>query len=136
LSNFVQCMKSVFRIGDKKEYRKIVAAEDVAAFQGEIVHNVCSTFALARDVEWTTRQFVLEMKDDDEEGVGTFLTIQHRSPAFVGEQIEFFGTVDELNGHELICLFEAKVGNRLIATGKTGQKILKKEKIKSLFEKH
>lgn len=128
-------MKSIFRIGDKKEYRKIVAADDVAAFHGKVVHRVCSTFALARDVEWTTRQFVLEMKEDDEEGVGTFLTIHHRSPAFVGEQIEFCGTVDELNDHELICVFEAKVGDRLIATGKTGQKILKKEKINLLFRK-
>ena len=128
-------MKSVFKKGDRKKFSKIVVSDDVAAFHGQTVHDVCSTFALARDVEWTTRQFVLEMKDDDEEGIGTFLTIQHTSPAFIGEEVVISGTVDELKGHELICSFEAKVGDRLIASGQTGQKILKKEKINSLFKK-
>ena len=50
-------------------------------FSGKVVHPVCATFALARDIEWTTRQFVLQMRDDDEEGIGTMLTIDHRSPA-------------------------------------------------------
>jgi fluoroacetyl-CoA thioesterase len=126
-------MKEIFKTGDSKEYRKVVQAQDVAAFQGEIVHPVCSTFALARDIEWTTRQFVLEMKEENEEGVGTFLTVEHKGPAFVGEEILFKGKIEQINGHELICSYEAHVGLRLIATGKTGQKILKKEKIDKLF---
>jgi fluoroacetyl-CoA thioesterase len=105
----------------------------VAAFHGEVVNEVYATFALARDIEWTTRQFVLEMRDDDEEGIGTFLSIEHRSPAFVGEEINYSAEVHQINGHELICLYEARVGARIIATGKTGQKILKKDKINELF---
>lgn len=127
-------MKNIFKPGDKKEYRKIVQPEDVAAFHGVVVHPVCSTFALAREIEWTTRQFVLDMRDDDEEGVGTFLSIEHKSPAFVGEEILFTGMVESINGHELICSFEAHAGTRLIASGRTGQKIFKKEKIEKLFQ--
>ena len=127
-------MKNIFKPGDKKEYRKIVMPDDVAAFHGVVVHPVCSTFALAREAEWTTRQFVLDMRDDDEEGVGTFLSIGHKSPAFVGEEILFTGIVESINGHELICSFEAHAGARLIASGRTGQKILKKEKIEKLFQ--
>ena len=126
-------MKHVFAPGDTTEFIKQVEEQDVAAFYGAVVHNVCSTFALARDIEWTTRQFVLEMKDDDEEGVGTFITIEHKSPAFVGETIVITGKVEEINKNELICSFNAKVGDRLIATGKTGQKILKKERLRALF---
>lgn len=107
----------------------VVTLADVASFHGNIVHEVCSTFTLAREAEWATRQFVLEMRDADEEGIGTFVTVNHKAPAFVGEEIVIAGRVEELNGHELICSFEAKVGERLIAEGKTGQKIFKKEKL-------
>lgn len=113
----------------------VVAEADVAAFHGQVVHPVCSTFALAREAEWTTRLFVLQMKETDEEGVGTFVTINHKSPAFVGEEIRFLGQVESLNGHELVCGFEAKVGDRLIADGKTGQKIYKKEKLAQRFDR-
>lgn len=128
-------MKSIFSPGDRKKYRKKVETGDVAAFHGQVVHPVCSTFVLAREVEWTTRLFVLDMRDDDEEGVGTFVNIEHRSPAFVGEEIDFTGKVEQINGHELICSFEAKVGDRLVAIGKTGQKIFKREKLNSLFSR-
>ena len=126
-------MKNPFHPGDKKIYRKRVADEDRAAFHGEVVHNVCSTFALARDFEWSSRLFFLEMKDDDEEGVGTHVTIDHKSPAFVGEEIIFTATVDEINGVQLTCSIEARVGDRLIALGKTGQRMLTKEKLRSWF---
>ena len=127
-------MKNVFKIGDRQEYRRVIQLNDVAAFQGEVVHPVCATFALARDIEWTSRQFVLKMRDEDEEGVGTLLTINHKGPAFVGEEIVFTAWVHQLNGHELICLYEARVENRLIAEGKTGQKIMKREKINKIFK--
>ena len=68
-----------------------VRPQDVAAFHDQVVHPVCSTFSLAREAEWTTRQFVLDMRDDDEEGVGTFLNIEHKAPAFIGEEILFRG---------------------------------------------
>ena len=128
-------MKPIFKPGDEKQYRKIVQAEDVASFHGRVVHQVCSTFTLAREIEWTTRLFVLDMRDDDEEGIGTFLTIEHKGPAFVGEEIVFTGIVESINDHELICSFHAEVGARTIAVGKTGQKILKREKIAQLFKR-
>ena len=126
-------MRQIFKAGDVKEHKTIVKEVDVARFHGSVVHPVCSTFALAREVEWTTRQFVLEMKDVDEEGIGTYLQISHLGPAFVGEEIAIRGTFNALTGTELICSFEARVGKRIIATGKTGQKILKLDKIRSIF---
>jgi fluoroacetyl-CoA thioesterase len=128
-------MKDIFKAGDKKEIAYIVKPEDVASFQGVVVHEVCATFTLAREIEWSTRQFVLAMRNDDEEGVGTYLTIKHQGPAFVGDEIVITAVVDELRGNELLCSYEAKVGDRLIATGKTGQKILKREKLNKLFTK-
>ena len=126
-------MKQIFKAGDIKVYTTAVKPEDVASFQGSVVHPVCSTFALARDIEWTTRQFVLDMKDDDEEGIGTYLEIRHLAPAFEGEEIAITGIFQSLLGTELVCTVEVWAGARLVATGKTGQKVLKLEKIKSIF---
>jgi len=128
-------MKDIFKPGDQKSFKRTVLESDCAIFNGELLHRVCSTFALARDFEWSSRLFFLEMKDDDEEGVGTMLSINHHSPAFVGEEILFTATVEKIERNELICSIEASAGDRTIATGKTGQKMLKKEKLKELFRK-
>lgn len=128
-------MKTVFKPGDKKEYRRIVQQTDEACFHNETIHHVYATFSLARDAEWTSRQFVLEMKDADEEGIGTFLTVEHKSPAFVGEEVIFTAWVDHIQGNELTCFFEARVESRLIAMGRTGQKILRKEKLERIFQR-
>ena len=127
-------MKNIFKVGDRKEYRRVIGPDDVAAFHGKVVHPVCATFALARDIEWTSRQFVLQMCEEDEEGVGTMLTVHHKSPAFVGQEVSISATVEQINGNELICFYEASVNDRLIATGQTGQKIFKKEIIDKLFQ--
>jgi predicted thioesterase len=128
-------MKSNFKSGDQKVYKKTVTENDLAAFHGEVLHAVCSTFSLARDFEWTSRLFFIEMKEDDEEGVGTFLSIDHKSPAFVGEEITFTATIVKLEKNELTCLIESSVNGRLIAVGATGQKMLKKDRLKQLFTK-
>lgn len=126
-------MKQLFRVGDVKTYLKRVSAEDVAAFHGTVVHEVCSTFALARDFEWSSRLFFIEMKEDDEEGVGTHLSIDHVGPAFVGEEIIFTATVEEIKGMDLSCTIEAVANGRLIARGRTVQKMIRKERLRELF---
>jgi predicted thioesterase len=127
-------VKNIFKHGDKKSFTRVVLESDCAIFNGELLHRVCSTFALARDFEWSSRLFFIEMKEDHEEGVGTMLSIDHKSPAFVGEEITFIATVDTIIKNELICTIEANVGQRVIAIGKTGQKMLKREKLKELFK--
>ena len=128
-------MKNIFKPGDQKSFKRKVEENDSAIFNGELLHRVCSTFSMARDFEWSSRLFFIEMKDDDEEGVGTMLSINHNSPAFVGEEITYTAIVESIYKNELICTITAKVGDRVIATGKTGQKMLKKEKLSALFRK-
>ncbi|GIL23130.1 MAG: hypothetical protein BroJett042_16430 [Bacteroidota bacterium] len=126
-------MKTIFKPGDKKQYRLRVTEADCAAFHGQLVHPVYATFALARDFEWSSRLFFLEMKDADEEGVGTMLSIEHKSVARLGEEVLITATVESLTGTELICTIEATCQGRLIATGKTGQKMLKREKLNRIM---
>lgn len=124
----------MFKPGDTKTYEKTVAASDTATFDAGQVHPVYATFALGRDAEWACRLFVLDMKAEDEEGIGTFLHIEHLSPALLGSNVKFTAVIDKITGNTIICTFEAKANDRLIAKGQTGQKILKKDKLNRLFD--
>lgn len=126
-------MKHCFEKGSKKVYQHRVLTEDFARFDSGTVHEVYSTFALGRDAEWACRMFVLEMKEEDEEGIGTSLSIEHVSPAFEGDDVSFEAVIESIAGNAIICGYEAHVGERLIARGKQGQKIVKKEKLSRLF---
>ena len=126
-------MKNPFSIGHTLTIRHLVQPADTAAFETGQVHPVYATFALARDLEWAGRQFVLEMLDEDEEGIGTRLEIEHHRPALLGEEVILTATLEAVSGHEVTCSVLATVGDRLVASGKTGQKILKKEKISRIF---
>lgn len=126
-------MKTSFQPGDSKIHHYTVQQTDFASFESGTVHKVCSTFALGREMEWSSRLFVLEMTDKEEEGVGTLLEIRHHGPAFEGEELSIKATVESLMGNEIICAIEVKVVDRMIAKGKTGQKILKKDKINQIF---
>lgn len=128
-------MKNIFKTGDTKTFQRIISPQDVAAFDTGTVHPVYATFALTRDAEWCSRLFVLDMKDENEEGIGTFVQVTHHSPALVGDTILFEATIDELRANVVNCTFTARVAGRLIAEGKTGQKILLKQKIEQLFQK-
>lgn len=126
-------MKAIFKPGDTKQFTRTVRPEDTALFESGEVHPVYATFALARDAEWCCRLFVLEMKEESEEGIGTFITVNHKSPAMIGQMVNFEAELMRLDGHEVVCRYVAKVGNRIVAEGEQGQKILNKEKLKKLF---
>lgn len=126
-------MINPFIVGAQKKYSIRVEPKDTASFDSGEVHPVYATFALGRDAEWCCRLFVLEMKEADEEGIGTYLSVTHLSPALLGSTVDFTATVLSIKGNEIICSYEAKVGERLIAKGEQGQKILKKTKLETLF---
>lgn len=126
-------MINPFKPGDKKFYTRKVEAADTASFDAGQVHPVYATFALGRDAEWACRLFVLDMKEADEEGIGTFLHVDHASPALVGSTVTFEAVLKSVEGNHVICTYEARIKDRVIARGETGQKILKKHKLEQLF---
>ncbi|MFM1898100.1 MAG: hypothetical protein RL577_340 [Bacteroidota bacterium] len=127
-------MKRKAEVGDIRVIRKRVSESDLAEFETGIVHPFYGTFALGRDVEWACRQFVLDCKEEHEEGIGTFLNIQHHSPAKLGQEVLIQATLQEWEGHSMVCSFEVKVAERLVASGIQGQKILSKEKVQRLID--
>lgn len=128
-------MKQLFKYGDTKEFYKVVSKKDTAKFNGVEVHPYYSTFALARDAEWSSRLFVLDMKEIDEEGIGTFVNIKHVSPSLVGDEVRFIATIKSVVHNEVVCTITAKVNGRLIAKIETGQKILNSDELEALKRK-
>lgn len=126
-------MKKLFRSGDQKLFNTVVTPDSVASFNQRQVHPVYSTFALARDVEWACRLFVLDMKEEHEEGIGTHLSIDHLAPALVGSEIEITATLVHVTGNNVHCTFEAKHNQRVLARGTQTQKILLKSKLSDIL---
>jgi fluoroacetyl-CoA thioesterase len=122
-----------YKDGDQLQYEHTVTEQDLASFASGNVHPVYATFSVARDAEWCCRLFVLEMKEADEEGIGTFIEVEHVSPAYLGSKVSFTATLENQEKNNVICRFEAKVGDRVIARGRQGQKILKRERLEQLF---
>jgi predicted thioesterase len=127
-------MKHLYSPGDTLTFEHVVSEADTARFETESVHPVYSTFALGRDAEWSTRQFVLGMREADEEGIGTFLTIEHHAPALIGETVVFTARLESVEGRSVVCSYRAHVGERLIGSGRTGQKVLRRARLRTLFE--
>ena len=107
-------------------YPVSVTPDSLAQFEDGMVHPVYGTFALGRDAEWASRMFVLEMLEAGEEGIGTHLSVEHISPAPVGSEVMITARLERVEDNAVRCSFIATVGERLIARGETGQKIIQK----------
>jgi fluoroacetyl-CoA thioesterase len=129
-------MPIIKKPGDTKIYEKEVQTGDLAAFHNQIVHKVYSTFALARDMEWASRLFVLEMINEDEEGIGSELQVKHLRPAFLGQKILIEAVIKDFHNKTLDCDITVKCGDKIIATGFTQQKILKKDKLLKIINEN
>lgn len=130
-------MKNPFQQGDVKVYETYVTEEKIAQFPEGVVHPVYSTFALAQDVEWCCRLFVLDMiePEKDEEGVGTFVSVRHLAPAPLGSKVTIKATLLYVNENTVHCRYEAFVGPIKIAEGEQTQKIISKSRFQKRIQK-
>lgn len=127
-------MKNPFQVGTIKVFETTVTEDKLAFFDSGLVHPVYSTFALGKDVEWACRLFVLEMKESGEEGIGSFLSIQHKFPAPLNSKVRIEAKLVEVNGNKILCSYEAYANKRLIAEGEQIQKIIQKEQFLNLLD--
>ena len=119
--------------GDKKLYEKVVSPDDLAVFHDQLVHEVYSTFALARDMEWASRLLLLDILKEEEEGIGTELQVKHLAPVFLGQKIKIMAIVKNFNNKILDCEVTVNCGSKIIATGFTQQKIMNKSRLAEIF---
>jgi len=121
-------MKNPFKIGDTKTYQTTVSEDKLAVFDAGMVHPLYSTFALAKDAEWVSRLFVLEMLEEGEEGIGSYVTVNHVSPALLNAKITLIAKLTAVVNNVIECEYQAFCHQRLLAEGHTTQKILVKAK--------
>lgn len=125
-------MKSL-PIGFAKTHKYLVTEADFPAFVGQVVHPVCSTYTLAREMEWAGRRVLLALVEELEDGIGTAVEVKHVSPAFVDDELMITATLSKLEKNYVEVSVQVHVADRVISTGYTGQKVVLKSKLAQLF---
>lgn len=105
------------------EHAYTVTEADRPAFEGRVVHDVCSTYTLAREFEWAGRRVYLASRPDDTEAIGTQVEVVHRASAPVGTPLRILAEPTSYEKGWLVCKVQAFWGDKLIAEGTTTQKV-------------
>jgi predicted thioesterase len=131
-------MKSGFVPGIVRELSILVTAEMCPAFDGVIVHRVYSTWSAAHHFEIAARKVLVDFLEPHEEGIGSFLSIEHLAPCPVGRTVRVRAElVDVTEDHHprVVCEVAAYNGARLLATGKQVQVVMNKEHLERYIER-
>lgn len=129
-------MKPGLKRGTQAEVQIEVTEDMCPAFDGVVVHRVYSTWSLAHHMEIAARKVLVPHLEEDEEGIGTHLSIDHISPTPVGKFVRVVAVACEVTKDKLVCNIEAFDGDRMIARGKQVQRVLPKTKLESLVNKY
>lgn len=116
-------------------HKFFVKVEDCPDFGEGTLHPVLSTYALAREAEWAGRLILLRMKKDDQEGIGTAITIEHLRAARVGQQVTINAELISFDGRKMIVSFVATTDGKTIATGNTGQALVSKAELNKIYNR-
>ena len=90
---------------------------------------------MAHQFEIAARKTLEPHLSDGEQGIGSYLSIDHCSPALVGKTVSVQATITELDDTSVICELTASIGSVVCATGKQVQRILPCSVIHSLIKK-
>ncbi len=117
-------MKPSLQIGSHATLTIEVTEAMCPAFDGVVVHHVCSTWDMAHHMEVAARMVLAPHLNDDQEGIGSHIHIDHLAPAPVGSTITVRAQAVELDSSTLVCALEARDGRTILATGQQTQRIL------------
>jgi fluoroacetyl-CoA thioesterase len=121
--------------GVSEEVSFVVTEEMCPSFDGRIVHRVCATWTLVHYMELAGRRILMRFLAPHEEGVGSHVSCDHLGPAQVGASVRVVASVTGATQQELICEVKAWRDDRLIATGRTGQKVFPREVLERLLRR-
>jgi predicted thioesterase len=128
-------MKSSIQVGDTATITFTVISNMQPQFSGETIHSCCSTWDMAHQFEIAARKTLEPHLHDDEQGIGTYLSVDHCSPAPVGKTVVVEAKITELDDTTVNCKLTASIGDAICATGKQIQKVLPCSVIHTLIEK-
>ncbi len=120
-------VKSGLEPGIQEEVNFVVTEDMCPAFDGHVVHRVCATWTIVHYMELAGRRILIQFLEPDEEGVGSHVTCDHLGPAPVGSTVRVIASVADVSDRELVCDVVAFREAKLIASGKTGQRVFPRE---------
>ena len=132
-------MKPTLRVGNTAEVTAEVTEDMCPAFDGVVVHRVYSTWSMAYHMELAARKVLAPHLEEHEEGIGSFLSIEHVAPTPVGETVRIVARAVELSGTTLVCKVTAyhvrADRETVVGHGRQVQRVLPKTKLKALIER-
>jgi predicted thioesterase len=132
-------MKPGLAVGNTAEVTITVTEDMCPAFDGIVVHRVYSTWSLAHHMELAARKVLAPHLDDDEEGIGAHLSIDHVAPTPVGHQVRIEARAVEVGPTTLVCDVTAyhhrSTGETVVGRGRQVQRVLPRAKLKSLIDR-
>jgi predicted thioesterase len=130
-------MKPSLAVGNTAVVTITVTQDMCPAFDGIVVHRVYSTWSMAHHMELAARKVLAPHLDEDEEGIGSHLSIDHIGPTPVGETVRVTAEAVELGRSTLVCSVTAyhvrPDDERIVGQGTQTQRILPRKKLKSLI---
>ncbi len=128
-------MKPSLTVGTTAEVTAEVTEDMCPAFDGVIVHRVYSTWSMAHHMELAARKVLAPHLDDDEEGIGSSLSIEHVAPTPVGHSVRVVAVATEVGDTAVVCDLTAYDGDRLVGRGRQVQRVLPRRTLEALIER-
>lgn len=128
-------MKPTLKPGNTAEVTAEVTEDMCPAFDGLVVHRVYSTWSMAHHMELAARKVLAPHLEDHEEGIGSYLSIDHVAPTPVGHAVRVVATAVEVGPTTVVCDVNAYDGDRLVGRGRQVQRVLPRAKLESLIKR-
>jgi fluoroacetyl-CoA thioesterase len=133
-------MKPSMRIGNRAELTITVTDDMCPSWDGVVVHPVYSTWSMGHHFELAARKVLKDHLEDDEEGIGSHLSIDHLAPTPLGHQVRVVAEVTDLDDTTVVCELVAyhvrgEGEDRIVGRGRQVQRILPKSKLASLIKR-
>jgi len=131
-------MKPSLKVGDTARITITVTEDMCPAFDGVVVHRVYSTWSMAHHMELAARKLLKDHLADDEEGIGSHLSIDHLAPVPVGHTVRIMARAAKIGRTTLVCDMIAyhvrpDESERIVGKGTQVQRILTRKKLEGLI---
>lgn len=131
-------MKPGFEPGIVRDVFVEVTEDMCPAFDGAVIHRCYSTWSVAHHMEIVARKVLIGFLEEDEEAVGSHLSVDHLAPCQLGRIVRLRATLAEVSGGhhpKVVCDILVFDGDRLLARGKQVQVVMNKEHLTRYIER-
>ncbi|MHC4414111.1 MAG: thioesterase family protein [Planctomycetota bacterium] len=128
-------MKPSLEVGTRAEVTATVTEDMCPAFDEVVVHRVYSTWSMAHHMELAARMVLAPHLEEDQEGIGSHLSVDHLAPTPVGHTVRVVAEAIEVDETTVVCAVTAYDGDRLVGRGTQIQRVLPKKKLEALIHR-